>query len=366
MKTLEQVIKDVCARHLAAYKVNRYDAEAIANDVREWLREQNKRLKVVIEEALIDVDPGFNDLELDEMSNAVLSVLPFYETKSETEHFKGNHEVVATKLVEFFSMHGEKLQSTTFEQLASYITLPMYMLQQKNAEQTFWRKNKMNQHEQDQFEQILKILEDERIGDVNRSKAQATAIIEWLEKKKARMGETIRTAYNHFWNARQWKGAPDFMSATDLVAAICAALVPPLQIPPFTDDDADRAFREDEHDREISRLTKELEEANSYIESAKRENAHYFRELESKETELTNLRTQLKEKTRILSPGDKRWVFINNKIRQVVVEEINTDRVTVSVNCQGKSGMCYEGLKPEQLFFTEADCRASVEAVGLE
>jgi hypothetical protein len=33
-------------------------------------------------------------------------------------------------------------------------------------------------------EEIEKILEDERIGDVNRSKAQATAIVEWLDHKK--------------------------------------------------------------------------------------------------------------------------------------------------------------------------------------
>lgn len=178
MKTLEQVIKDVCARHLAAYKVNRYDAEAIANDVREWLREQNKRLKVVIEEALIDVDPGFNDLELDEMSNAVLSVLPFYETKSETEHFKGNHEVVATKLVEFFSMHGEKLQSTTFEQLASYITLPPLDPKTLQTEMEKWQAGEMDRLR----------LELEKV--TSWSPSQAEEIIQ-LRKELQRSGQII-------------------------------------------------------------------------------------------------------------------------------------------------------------------------------
>ena len=134
---------------------------------------------------------------------------------------------------------------------------------------------------------------------------------------------------------------------TSTVPAIFAALMPPIETQ-CCKRDHDHDGNCDQHplgwaqklQAEVERLTKELEEA------------------------------QLSRRS--LSPGDKRWIFVNSKIRQVIVEEIyiraSLYRVTaVSVNCRGKNGMiCYEDLKPEELFFTEADCRASVEAVGLE
>jgi major membrane immunogen (membrane-anchored lipoprotein) len=70
MKTLEQVIKDACAKHLSSYSL--FDAEYIANDIREWQKElhkDKKALRVEIEEALINSHvAGFSDKELEIMS----------------------------------------------------------------------------------------------------------------------------------------------------------------------------------------------------------------------------------------------------------------------------------------------------------